>query len=334
MLEATFSGAAAYEVRSVIECITDIFPETALVGDPGGLVFQGMDTSHVALVSFKVPADRIEKFQCERNVCVGLSMAHLRTAIKGVERDTLSVTLRYDALTASESIEVEIEHSVSRLSVFLILLRTLTPDIADTPSLGYSTRVVMPSTLLLRYCQDLRQFGDTIHIKIDQHVEDDEIVETNLESTHGKTQNGFLDEISCAGPYIEFGGNGDQGCGRLRLVAQAITPHSREFSIVKQEIKKEAEIKNEPEIKREQEIKREHENGEEEIPFPSDDIGIEIIQPVELRFALRFMSSFSKAHKCAKKVVIQLKRDTPCVLQYKTESGSTLTFYLAPNAED
>lgn len=64
-------------------------------------------------------------------------------------------------------------------------------------------------------------------------------------------------------------------------------------------------------------------------------ISIELQEPVNLTFALRYLNSFTKATPLSDQVVIRLSANLPIVVQYAIDNGvGYVAYFLAPKIED
>jgi proliferating cell nuclear antigen len=187
MLEATLSDGNGF--RTVIEAIADMFPNTALMGTPNGFSIQGMDEAHVALVTYRVAAENLTDFQCERNVTLGIHTKTLASVLHHVDKDTSSVALRYDESADQGSFLVTIRHGPTRTSEYSLRLSTTAPEIAHIPTQNYKAVVRIPSSYLLKACKDFTHFGDTVGVEV----------------------------VGAPAAYVEFCGKGDMGSGALRF---------------------------------------------------------------------------------------------------------------------
>jgi len=61
---------------------------------------------------------------------------------------------------------------------------------------------------------------------------------------------------------------------------------------------------------------------------------VDMEEPVELGFALRYLNFFCKATPLADQVVISMNPDVPMVVEYPIEEVGHIKFYLAPKIED
>lgn len=67
---------------------------------------------------------------------------------------------------------------------------------------------------------------------------------------------------------------------------------------------------------------------------PEDRTLIEMVEPVNLTFALRYLINFSKATSLSPSVTIKLSTEMPVVVEYKLSDIGYVRFYLAPKIED
>ena len=363
MLDATFFDSACFELHTVFECIADTFPEMTLCGGPKGITFEGMDNSHVALMKYTIPAEHFtpSHYMCERSISIGLRSSALRVIFKMIDKDTKSVTIRYDSVETTHVLQIFIAHNASRVSEFSVLLSSLTPYQADTPQVSYSAEVYMPSSNLQRACQDFRQFHDSITVKLglqkdgkDLRMSDENIAvffskranDEELVFDDSDDSASHLDEPTAAlcasyrrlmtefngprGAFIEIGNEGDNGAGAYRFVADEKSSHytlpsasGDLFSQLEREAVKESITLTES-TEHTEKLKRDASNNKATIA---------LVEPIEtLRFSLRFLSAFSRAHRCSKTVLLSLKKHCPCRLEYAAGSTGSLVFYLAPNA--
>lgn len=65
-----------------------------------------------------------------------------------------------------------------------------------------------------------------------------------------------------------------------------------------------------------------------------DQVIVDMEEPVELGFALRYLNFFSKATPLSDQVVISMNPDVPMVVEYPIQELGYLKFYLAPKIED
>ena len=65
-----------------------------------------------------------------------------------------------------------------------------------------------------------------------------------------------------------------------------------------------------------------------------DQVVIEMDEPVELTFALRYLNFFTKATPLSSQVTLSMSADVPLVVEYTIENMGYVRFYLAPKIDD
>ena len=65
-----------------------------------------------------------------------------------------------------------------------------------------------------------------------------------------------------------------------------------------------------------------------------DFVSIELNEPVNLTFALRYLNSFTKATPLSEQVSLRLSAQLPIVVQYIIDDIGYVSYYLAPKIED
>ena len=66
----------------------------------------------------------------------------------------------------------------------------------------------------------------------------------------------------------------------------------------------------------------------------SDRVEIEMEEPVELSFALRYLNFFTKATPLSGSVILSMSPDVPVVVEYPIEDFGHIKFYLAPKIDE
>ena len=61
---------------------------------------------------------------------------------------------------------------------------------------------------------------------------------------------------------------------------------------------------------------------------------IDMEEPVELNFALRYLNFFTKATPLSKSVVLSMSPELPIVVEYPIEEVGYIKYYLAPKVEE
>jgi proliferating cell nuclear antigen len=64
-----------------------------------------------------------------------------------------------------------------------------------------------------------------------------------------------------------------------------------------------------------------------------DRTSIDMEEPVELTFALQYLTSFTKATPLSDSVTLHMSKEVPLMVEYKVENFGHLRFYLAPKID-
>ncbi len=67
---------------------------------------------------------------------------------------------------------------------------------------------------------------------------------------------------------------------------------------------------------------------------PEERVEIEMAEPVELNFALRYLNFFTKATSLGPSVHISMSPDVPVVVEYPIDNMGHIKFYLAPKIDE
>lgn len=65
-----------------------------------------------------------------------------------------------------------------------------------------------------------------------------------------------------------------------------------------------------------------------------DMVSIEMLEPVTLTFATRYLNSFTKATPLSAQVQLSMSADVPLVVEYRIQELGHIRYYLAPKIED
>lgn len=72
MFEARLAQSAL--LKKVLEAVREVVKEGNWDFSSTGISLQGMDSSHVSLVSLEMNADGFDPFRCDRNLTLGINM--------------------------------------------------------------------------------------------------------------------------------------------------------------------------------------------------------------------------------------------------------------------
>merc|ERR1712154_176437 len=65
-----------------------------------------------------------------------------------------------------------------------------------------------------------------------------------------------------------------------------------------------------------------------------EEVSIDMQEPVELTFALRYLNFFTKATALGGQVILSLSPEVPIVVEYPIEETGDVKFYLAPKIDE
>ena len=67
---------------------------------------------------------------------------------------------------------------------------------------------------------------------------------------------------------------------------------------------------------------------------PEEHTTVDVEEPTELTFALRYLTSFTKATPLSPVVLLHMSKDVPLMVEYVIEEKGTLRFFLAPKIDE
>ena len=80
-------------LKKVLESLKDLLKEATWDCSDSGIQLQAMDNSHVSLVSVNLRADGFDKFRCDRQLSMGMSLESMAKILRYVFFPLLSVYL-------------------------------------------------------------------------------------------------------------------------------------------------------------------------------------------------------------------------------------------------
>ncbi|KAK0182872.1 hypothetical protein PV327_000961 [Microctonus hyperodae] len=160
MFEARLVQSAI--LKKVLDAIKDLLSEATFECSDSGMQVQAMDNAHVSLVSLNLRSDGFDKYRCDRNLSMGMSIPTMAKVLKGAAAED-TVTLR--AADNPDTITFMFESSgKERLAEYEMKLINMDQEHLGIPETEYSCVVKMPSAEFARIIRDLSQFGETIAI--------------------------------------------------------------------------------------------------------------------------------------------------------------------------
>lgn len=306
MLEAPFRQGNL--LRKLVDCISGIVQEANVDCSPGGLSIQAMDSSHVALVHLLLRADGFDdqKFQCERNTILGMNLVSLTKVLKVLEGGD-KLLLRHEDDSDSITLVSENSDSSRRCEYQLKLMEIEDGSMGVPEEMEYKSKVSLSANEFAKIVRDMQVFGDTVNIRVDFDG-------------------------------VRFSSAGDLGEGfvHLRCDAKQASAKSEHKSEVKSEDKP---VKRERADDDDIPLAAKYNKAEGEItPNKKADavvgVQVDIQEPVNLSFALRFMNNFSKGAALSDRITMNFASDSPCMMEFVIENVGFLRYYLAPKVDE
>merc|ERR1712003_109984 len=113
----------------------------------------GMDSSHVALVSLLLRESAFAEFKCERPTSLGMNVDSLAKILKMCSPND-SLKLRWQSGADND-----------RIADFDLKLMQIESEHMEIPEQQYKVVARLPSAEFQRICRDLKEFGETMHVK-------------------------------------------------------------------------------------------------------------------------------------------------------------------------
>ena len=148
--------------KKIIESIKDVVEDANWECSGSGISLQGMDSSHVALVSLNLKSDGFDPYRCDRNISLGLSSSNLSKILKCSSNDD-SVIIRTSDISDNVSFIFESSNS-EKVSQFDLKLMNIDTEHLGIPEMDYDSIVKLPSTEFQRICRDLSLLGESVQI--------------------------------------------------------------------------------------------------------------------------------------------------------------------------
>jgi len=311
MFEATLNRGAFW--KKVVEAMKDLVTEANFECTPQGVSIQSIDQSHVALVSLNLAASGFDTYECHRQQVLGVNLNNLAKLLK-VNDDKDQVTLRHQEDTDTLIIASEAEGG-KKSTEFALKLMEIEQDAMGVPDSDQEYKAVlsMPADVFAKTCRDMATFGDTMTIDISKEK-------------------------------VKFSAHGDLGDGHIVIQSQgaaesAPAPRSSVLkteggSTVKGENGVKDEVKKEP---TDDEVVGEafsRKASQKNSSMASDGVYISANESMQLTFALRYLTTFSKGVALSDRVTLSLALEQPCRVEFSIEKLGSLRWFLAPKVDD
>eukprot|EP01066_Platyproteum_vivax_P001641 Platyproteum_vivax@DN12090_c0_g1_i1.p1 len=166
MLEAVFREAVIF--KRVIESVKDLFTELNLVCDEHGMILQGMEKAHLAVVHVQLASDLMDRFRCDERTVMSLNMNTLAQAVKYVPNGA-PLTIKNDKNNhlLINSSYVESGDVTGYEKTATIKLLSTEADILNVPNETYPFSINFPTKILLTMLKDFTTVGEHVTLSVD-----------------------------------------------------------------------------------------------------------------------------------------------------------------------
>jgi len=294
MFECTLSSGELF--KKIVSALSDLVEQGNFQVDANMISFQGMDSSHVSLVSMQLTESGFASYRCDSNAVLGIQFAALNKILKCMtSKDSLSIQAQDDGDIVNFIFE---SADQKRYSNFELKLNDIDAEQLGIPDTDYATTVKMPSAEFQRICRDLAAIGDTV-------------------------------TISATKQGVQFAVDGDIGAGSMMIKGFVAGSAAK---TVKDEDEDATQMDDEDEdLQMAVPSGNVDDDGGDE-----DDNGvrIQLEESVQQTFSLRYLNNFTKATGLSKEVVLRMGAEVPLEVEYKIADFGSLRYYLAPKIDD
>jgi len=148
--------------RKIVSALSELVEQGNFQVDGNMISFQGMDSSHVSLVSLQLTESGFSQYRCDSDQCLGIQFAALSKILKCMtSKDSLSIQAQSDGDVVNFIFE---SMDQKRYSNFELKLNDIDQEQLGIPDTEYETIIEMPSAEFQRICRDLAAIGDTVTI--------------------------------------------------------------------------------------------------------------------------------------------------------------------------
>jgi len=148
--------------KKIVSALSELVEQGNFQVDGNMISFQGMDSSHVSLVSMQLTESGFENYRCDSDQCLGIQFSALSKILKCMTpKDSLSIQAQSDGDVVNFIFE---SMDQKRYSNFELKLNDIDQEQLGIPETEYDTIIEMPSADFQRICRDLAAIGDTVTI--------------------------------------------------------------------------------------------------------------------------------------------------------------------------
>jgi len=294
MFECTLASGELF--RKIVMALSELVEQGNFQVDGNMISFQGMDSSHVSLVSLQLTESGFEQYRCDSDQCLGIQFSALSKILKCMTpKDSLSIQAQSDGDVVNFIFE---SMDQKRYSNFELKLNDIDQEQLGIPETEYETIIEMPSAEFQRICRDLAAIGDTV-------------------------------TISATKQGVKFSVNGDIGSGDMTIKGMMTNNKGSK-------IKKDPDETQMEEDEDEDMDAPSGNVDDDDMDDGDNAVKINLVDSVQQTFSLRYLNNFTKATGLSNKVILRMGSDVPLEVEYKIgdENFGNLRYYLAPKIDD
>jgi len=158
--------------RNVVDAMKDLVKGVYFHCRTDGILLECTDTSNVVLMRMRMNEPYFEEYQCENNFKVGLNMESVGKVMSMCgPNDTLFIDASLGDAEENSKVLFTFEPGdcSERMSTFEMPAIDLTQsEPVEMPEIDYPVMVTMPCAYLKKAVEALKDFGDTVELKIAQ----------------------------------------------------------------------------------------------------------------------------------------------------------------------
>jgi proliferating cell nuclear antigen len=153
----------SHALRCTIEALKDVLLDVSIHINKEGLKICCLDYSRTAIVYLKIDGDKCERYKCEMDMSIGISVSALFKLVKSTSMSDL-ISL-YILRTSLEKLRISIDCR-DRCMVIESELNTLDldDDSIQIPAIDFTTILIMPSAEFQKNVRDLANVSDYVTI--------------------------------------------------------------------------------------------------------------------------------------------------------------------------
>ena len=143
-------------LKGLVDAVKLLVGEANLYCAPTGLVMQGMDTSSVSMVAFKLPSTWFSEYVCPQNAVLGLNFLTLEKLFKCADKTDQTVLVSREPF---EQLSLLFE-ARDRITDFDVSVLDLDTEVFEIPDTEYACSVSMPAQIFKDLVANLNVAGE------------------------------------------------------------------------------------------------------------------------------------------------------------------------------